>query len=55
MLFYFACEAAGALGARHSLRPLFRGEGNVHNSDASRRENAGLYPAVIIRESEGFA
>ena len=22
MLFYFACEAAGALRARHSLRPL---------------------------------
>src|SRR4051812_10821067 len=22
MLFYFACEAAGALSARHSLRPL---------------------------------
>src|ERR1700731_2311936 len=25
MLFYFACEAAGALSARHSLRPLFGG------------------------------
>src|SRR4051794_30393728 len=23
MLFYFACEAAGAPGARHSLRPLW--------------------------------
>src|SRR5215212_5731044 len=25
MLFYFACEAAGASSARHSLRPLLRG------------------------------
>jgi hypothetical protein len=24
-LFYFACEAAGAAGARHSLRPLIAG------------------------------
>jgi hypothetical protein len=29
MLFTFACEAAGALGARHSLRPLiFRKAGS---------------------------
>src|SRR5256714_13688543 len=41
MLFYFACEAAGASRARHSLRPLFlRGEWIVHDSGASRRENA---------------
>jgi hypothetical protein len=26
MLFYFACEAAGASSARHSLRPLFKGK-----------------------------
>src|SRR5215208_1556622 len=38
MLFYFACEAAGALSARHSLRPLFsEGERIVHRSGVSRR------------------
>src|SRR5256885_9344397 len=39
MLFYFACEAAGASCARHSLRPLSLGETFMHNSGASRREN----------------
>jgi hypothetical protein len=45
MLFYFACEAAGAASARHSLRPLFS-EGRIYwqASDASCRENAKLYP-----------
>jgi hypothetical protein len=40
--FYFiAREAAGAAGARHSLRLLnFRGERFTHNSGASRRETA---------------
>jgi hypothetical protein len=37
--FYFACEAAGALGIRHSPRPLL-GERFMHNSGASRREVA---------------
>ena len=42
-LVFLPCQAAGALGARHSLRPLFRGQGNFQqNSDASRRENAKL-------------
>jgi hypothetical protein len=64
---YFACEAAGASRARHSLRPLFSGgEGCLHNSGASRGEIAKLWldavcclkcegvptpTAVIIRES----
>jgi hypothetical protein len=37
-------EAAGALGTRHSLRPLnFRGESFLHHSDASRHEIAESY------------
>jgi len=47
--FYTPRAAAGATGTRHSPRPLFRGEVFLHNSGASRRENAGLYPAVIAR------
>src|SRR6266403_1927826 len=47
---YFAREAAGALGARHSLRPLIsRGERLRHNSGISCREIADPYlnwPAV---------
>src|ERR1700722_3801188 len=31
MLFYFACEAAGASSARHSLRPLFGGRDLLAN------------------------
>jgi hypothetical protein len=46
---YFAREAAGALGTRHSPRPLL-GEGFMHDSGASRRGNAKLFPAVIARE-----
>ncbi len=43
-LFSFACEAAGALDARHSLRPLFSWGGwFLQNSGASRRGNAGSY------------
>ena len=39
--FYFACEAAGALRARHSLRPLFSlGGWFLQTSGVSRRENA---------------
>jgi len=38
--FYFACEAAGALSARHSLRPLFRAN-DLYNSDALRRGKGG--------------
>ncbi len=41
--FTFAREAAGALGIRHSLRPLFsQGERFCKNSGASRRGIAGL-------------
>jgi hypothetical protein len=42
VLFYFAREAAGALGTRHS-RPL-SGASYMHNSGASRRGNAEAYP-----------
>jgi hypothetical protein len=39
--FYFACEAAGASSARHSLRPLiFEGVRYSQNSGMSCRENA---------------
>src|SRR4051794_7901925 len=41
MLFYFACEAAGASSARHSLRPLnFRCASRLANSREARGENA---------------
>src|SRR5260370_36991077 len=54
MLFSFACEAAGASGARHSLRPLFSGGANIRKtSGASRRENADAYPLGSLKiESE---
>jgi hypothetical protein len=44
-LFYFACEAAGASSARHSLRPLLLGAANqfLQTSGASRREIAEPY------------
>jgi hypothetical protein len=37
VLFSFAREAAGALGARHSPRPLFSGRRMMHNSGDQRR------------------
>src|ERR1700682_836147 len=55
---YFAREAAGALSARHSPRPLFfLGERFMHNSGASRRGNVefcreyerATLPVVIAR------
>jgi hypothetical protein len=39
---HIAREAAGALGTRHSPRPLL-GERFMHNSGASRRGNANSY------------
>jgi hypothetical protein len=44
-LFYFACEAAGAASARHSLRPLMYLSGagtQSRNSRGLRGENAKL-------------
>jgi hypothetical protein len=38
--FHFARETAGALGARHSPRPLSLGETFMHHSGASRGEKA---------------
>src|SRR5712691_2783116 len=45
VLFYFAREAAGALGARHSLRPLLseRRNGSCKTRAKSRREIAESY------------
>jgi hypothetical protein len=45
---HFAREAAGALGTRHSPRPLFQGESFMHNSGASRRGNAELYLLLAV-------
>src|SRR5260221_13976574 len=43
-LFYFACEAAGASSARHSLRPLFFwANGFCKTSGDQRRGNAESY------------
>ena len=48
--FYTTRAAAGASGARHSLRPLFsEGANFLQNSGASRRENAESYSNVIAR------
>jgi hypothetical protein len=42
--FYFACEAAGASSARHSLRPLFQRAGRFQqNSREMRGEIAKSY------------
>jgi hypothetical protein len=44
----FARKAAGASGARHSLRPLYEEGGTIEqNSGASRGEIAKSYLAVI--------
>src|SRR5258707_9772551 len=52
VLFYFAREAAGALSARHSLRPLFIGaNGSCKDSGASRRGNAKLRLLGVIARS----
>src|SRR5439155_3223301 len=49
VLFYFARETAGALGARHSLRPLsFRADVFCKNSDAPR----GRGPMLVVIASE---
>src|SRR6266436_9194489 len=51
---HFAREAAGALGTRHSPRPLFQGEAKqfLQNSGASRREIAELYLNLECRHCE---
>src|SRR5579863_10254431 len=41
--FYFACEATGALSARHSLRLYVRGERFMNNSGVfTRRDREGV-------------
>jgi hypothetical protein len=49
--YYSPRAAAGATGTRHSPRPL-SGERDMHNSGASRRENAEVYLAVIASEAK---
>ena len=46
--FYFAHEAAGASGTRHSPRPPFQGRSFMHNSGASRREIAGVWRRIEL-------
>jgi len=55
--FYFAHEAAGASGARHSLRPLFfEGQGSYTTRALARREIAEMYLDVIACDKrEAFA
>jgi hypothetical protein len=50
VLFYFAREAAGALSARHSLRPLLLGAAKqfLQTSGESRREIAELYLKLLF-------
>src|SRR5258708_39528378 len=49
-LFYFACEAAGALSARHSLRPLNSEDGKSmakpRTHRAARSRNCALNQAT---------
>ena len=45
---HFTHEAVGALGARHSPRPLLGGT-NMHGSGVLRREIADVYSVVIAR------
>src|SRR5579859_8127476 len=53
-LFYFACEAAGALSARHSLRPLIqRAEGsNANLARMMRRECEAVSPRHCLRQTQ---
>ncbi|HWN76403.1 MAG TPA: hypothetical protein VNN81_00635, partial [Bradyrhizobium sp.] len=56
VLFYFAREAAGALSARHSLRPLLLGAANqfLQNSGLSRREIAEVRRHCEERSDEAI-
>src|SRR6266581_9041270 len=50
---HFAREAVGALGTRHSLRPLFSlGGRSLQNSGASRRGNAKACSKLASRHCE---
>src|SRR5258708_19441982 len=54
--FHFTHEAAGALSARHSLRPLLsRGEWFCKTSGASRRGIADPYSKIVIVSSHPCA
>jgi hypothetical protein len=50
--FYFACEAAGAAGARHSLRPLLAESGRFFEITRAkmRGEIAKLLPQTTLFE-----
>ena len=52
MLFYFACEAAGALSARHSLRPLmFQMVNRLAKLGYAPRDREGVAIRQLTRES----
>src|SRR5437763_2818030 len=53
MLFYFACEAAGASRARHSLRPLMfqMAQPTAKLGRIASRECGGVSVRQLIRES----
>jgi hypothetical protein len=52
-VFFSTREAAGALGARHSLRPLFSEGGTFKQNSRERRgEIAKLYLTVIASEAK---
>ena len=46
-------EAAGALGTRHSLRPLFMGNGSCKTSGDQRREIADSHPLGCLKIKSG--
>jgi hypothetical protein len=52
--FYFACEAAGASRARHSLRPLFCGGPNAEAKLArnTRRDREAVFEFDVVARSE---
>src|SRR5205814_1256235 len=54
MLFYFACEAAGASRARHSLRPLFGRKIHASLGRIAPRECGGVccVSTAVIARSE---
>ncbi len=47
-LFCFACQAAGALGARHSLRPhFFEGQNNFATPDAIAPREGTVFGIIV--------
>src|SRR5215210_4587274 len=48
MLFYFACEAAGASSARHSLRPLIESRTTPAKPRAASAARSGSCVAAVV-------